>query len=370
MPLLLTLIAVLLVGGGVYIYENKKAEAPAIVDIGTQQSDQSQQQTNIQIVTKPEVQPVVATNSFQKNKSLCGKYETLINHKSLDDNFSSSRYLTNLSGTNFCSTGTIRPINSSLYCKDNNCFYTWTCSNINSIKTKEEFLESECQSDVFYKSKNPIGDAIPDIVTITSIENKTLKVGDTVRLHGHGFLPKDLWKNSGNFDHVAVMFLKNEIPSSGIVDEINLRLISKESLDGIPNKSDTDFSFVLNDQMVQSLKNNPSSGNKYKLVIQFSGRDFDYVSNKIDFTLSSAYVNKPTVTFKVDRSQVKSGERVGTTWTSTNVKSCHGIGVKTGGDLNGSYPSDPILNDTVLGNSCIGIDGSIVEATATVKVIE
>lgn len=314
-------------------------------------------------------QPTTVVNTAQSNKSLCGKYETSSTHKTLDDSYSSSGYLAKISGANFCSTGTIRPINSSLYCKDSNCFYTWTCSNVNSIKTKEEFVESECQSDIFAKSKNPTGDVIPDLVTITSIENKNLKSGDTIKLHGHGFLPKDIWENSGNFDHVAVMFLKSEPSVSSFVDEIDKRFISKESLNGVSNKSDTDFSFVLSDQMVQSLKNSPSAGNKYKLVIQFSGRDFSYISNKIDFTLSSANINKPAVTFKVDHSQVKSGERVGTTWTSTNVKSCHGIGVKTGGDLNGSYPSDPILSDTVLGNSCIGIDGVTVEATATVKVI-
>lgn len=49
MPLLLALIAVLLVGGGVYVYENKKVEVPTtVVDTGTKQSNQNQQQTNTQ----------------------------------------------------------------------------------------------------------------------------------------------------------------------------------------------------------------------------------------------------------------------------------------------------------------------------------
>lgn len=50
-PLLLALIAVLLIGGGVYIYENKITEAPAIVDTVTQQPDQVQQQTSTQTKT-------------------------------------------------------------------------------------------------------------------------------------------------------------------------------------------------------------------------------------------------------------------------------------------------------------------------------
>ncbi len=47
-PVLLVIIALLVVGGGVYVYENKKAEVPAIVDNGAQQSNQNQQQTNTQ----------------------------------------------------------------------------------------------------------------------------------------------------------------------------------------------------------------------------------------------------------------------------------------------------------------------------------
>jgi hypothetical protein len=45
-PLLLVIIAVLVVGGGVYIYENKKTEAPIIVDTKTGSSNQNQQQTD------------------------------------------------------------------------------------------------------------------------------------------------------------------------------------------------------------------------------------------------------------------------------------------------------------------------------------
>lgn len=65
-PLLFVLIAVLLVSGGVYVYENKKAEAPAtIVDIGTQQSDQNQQLSNIQI--SPVTTQQDPTNSKAEN---------------------------------------------------------------------------------------------------------------------------------------------------------------------------------------------------------------------------------------------------------------------------------------------------------------
>lgn len=47
-PLLIAVIALLVIGGGVYIYKNKKTEAPAVIDTGTQQTNQNQQQTNTQ----------------------------------------------------------------------------------------------------------------------------------------------------------------------------------------------------------------------------------------------------------------------------------------------------------------------------------
>ncbi len=50
MPLLIAIIAVLVIGGGVYIYENNKTGAP-IIDSGTRQSDQVQQQTTTQTPT-------------------------------------------------------------------------------------------------------------------------------------------------------------------------------------------------------------------------------------------------------------------------------------------------------------------------------
>ena len=58
-PLLIAIIAVLVIGGGVYIYENKKTEVPAVVDTTTQQANQVQQ-TNTQNppVTNP---PVIKT---------------------------------------------------------------------------------------------------------------------------------------------------------------------------------------------------------------------------------------------------------------------------------------------------------------------
>src|ERR1035437_8864366 len=55
-PLLIAIIAVLVIGGGVYIYENKKAEAPVVTNAEIQQPNQVQQQTNTQtlpITTQP-----------------------------------------------------------------------------------------------------------------------------------------------------------------------------------------------------------------------------------------------------------------------------------------------------------------------------
>ena len=45
-PVLLGIIVLLVIGGGVYIYKNKKLEAPATVETGTQPTDRVQQQTN------------------------------------------------------------------------------------------------------------------------------------------------------------------------------------------------------------------------------------------------------------------------------------------------------------------------------------
>lgn len=47
-PLLIVIISLLVIGGGIYIYENKKAEAPAVVNTEIQQSNQNLQQTNTQ----------------------------------------------------------------------------------------------------------------------------------------------------------------------------------------------------------------------------------------------------------------------------------------------------------------------------------
>mgnify|MGYP001606502060 FL=1 len=58
-PVLLVIIALLVVGGGVYIYENKKAEVPAVVDTGTQQ-------TNTQI---PPAQNIKTPTINQQNNS-------------------------------------------------------------------------------------------------------------------------------------------------------------------------------------------------------------------------------------------------------------------------------------------------------------
>lgn len=52
-PVLLVIIAILVVGGGVYIYENKKAETPTVVSIETQPVNQNQQQTNTQTPPPP-----------------------------------------------------------------------------------------------------------------------------------------------------------------------------------------------------------------------------------------------------------------------------------------------------------------------------
>lgn len=71
-PLLLVIIVALVVGGGVYIYENKKTEAPVVVDTETESSNKNTQQTN----TKTPNQTPTPT----KNPSLSNDCENLISY--------------------------------------------------------------------------------------------------------------------------------------------------------------------------------------------------------------------------------------------------------------------------------------------------
>jgi len=80
-PILLIFIALLVVGGGVYIYENKKAEVPTVIDTGTQQSNQNQQQTNTQTL------PVSTQQNSTKNKSTVKNSEVLFFQNYNKDNF-------------------------------------------------------------------------------------------------------------------------------------------------------------------------------------------------------------------------------------------------------------------------------------------
>ena len=83
-PLLLVFIAVLLVGGGVYVYENKKAEAPVVVDTETQQLNQVQPTNTPSQTITTQTSPTQTQNSFplpslndcanktdEHNKNLC-----------------------------------------------------------------------------------------------------------------------------------------------------------------------------------------------------------------------------------------------------------------------------------------------------------
>src|SRR3989338_6584135 len=61
-PAILIVVALLAIGGGVYVYENKKAEVSTIVDTGTQQPNQ---QTNTQ--TSPVANQQNPTNTKTVN---------------------------------------------------------------------------------------------------------------------------------------------------------------------------------------------------------------------------------------------------------------------------------------------------------------
>src|SRR3989338_1463750 len=66
LPIFLAIIALLVIGGGVYVYENKKAEVPVIVDTGTQPPNQNQQKTNTQTTSPlPTPNPSPSSNLKQ-----------------------------------------------------------------------------------------------------------------------------------------------------------------------------------------------------------------------------------------------------------------------------------------------------------------
>ena len=74
-PVLVAIIALLVIGGGVYVYESKKAEVPAVVETGTQPVNQNQQQTNTQ------TPPVTTQQNTTNNKpvSVAPSNQTILN---------------------------------------------------------------------------------------------------------------------------------------------------------------------------------------------------------------------------------------------------------------------------------------------------
>ncbi|MBU1017007.1 hypothetical protein KJ678_02475 [Patescibacteria group bacterium] len=77
-PLLLVIIAVLVVGGGVYIYENKKIEAPVVIDTETESSNQDQQKTDTKTPSQtPTPSPIQPST---KNPTLSNNCENLVTY--------------------------------------------------------------------------------------------------------------------------------------------------------------------------------------------------------------------------------------------------------------------------------------------------
>ncbi len=87
-PLLVAIIAVLAIGGGVYVYETKKVETPAPIDLQVEQSDQTQQPTvqnnpvNPPVKNTP-VSPKTNTSSWKKysDASISFEYPSLVSIK-------------------------------------------------------------------------------------------------------------------------------------------------------------------------------------------------------------------------------------------------------------------------------------------------
>ncbi len=73
-PLLIAIIVVLVIGGGIYIYENKKVEVPIVVDNTTQQPDQVQQ-TNSQNPSVTKGTNNYSFKSIDKGKAKTGPYD-------------------------------------------------------------------------------------------------------------------------------------------------------------------------------------------------------------------------------------------------------------------------------------------------------
>lgn len=83
-PLLLVVIALLVVGGGVYVYKNKKVEKPIVIDTETKQIDQNQQKTDTQtppVVAKEKTSSggsVLKSPNFSPTKDWSIKYVSLL----------------------------------------------------------------------------------------------------------------------------------------------------------------------------------------------------------------------------------------------------------------------------------------------------
>ena len=75
-PVLLVIIALLVVGGGVYVYKNKKVEVPAVVDTGTQPTNTNTQTPPVNTQTKtPTPTPKDETLSWKIYQNDFFKYE-------------------------------------------------------------------------------------------------------------------------------------------------------------------------------------------------------------------------------------------------------------------------------------------------------
>lgn len=76
-PLLIAIIALMAVGGGVYVYENKKVEVPVVVDTTTQNSPVNNNQQNTPV--KQKTNPSPTPTSVVQNPSLSNDCQKLVN---------------------------------------------------------------------------------------------------------------------------------------------------------------------------------------------------------------------------------------------------------------------------------------------------
>ncbi|KKR53290.1 MAG: hypothetical protein UT90_C0011G0016 [Parcubacteria group bacterium GW2011_GWA1_40_21] len=193
-PVLLVIIALLVVGGGVYVYKNKKAEVPAVVDTETRQSNQQQTNTQTTPVNTQNISLVLTSPNGGENWT-AGAME-IITWKGVDIPSKAviSIYLINADSGDQIKIATVETKNTS---------YTWKVPAILNGSYKIEIstqgigkkiLDESASSFKIIGKKNQIsrieslspnsGALSPAVITDVSNTNEV----KDIKIYGSGFL--------------------------------------------------------------------------------------------------------------------------------------------------------------------------------------